>query len=277
MSSHSKRLSRSWDPLNLPRLKLHCSHKPKGRIDKSLKFPTIRELKKTAPIWFGFFLPGWCRMTNLAWCQVVRKTQVPETRESFKTWTNDWRKSSLKVFFLSLSFSCFSLFLFLLLFLETNNNFCCDENLWHKVLDGGDYPPAPSTPPEPAPPDPRDPRSNTDRRLMQLESVAGFRRLMKASTMPAAASGSHTSLEDITCKKQSLQSGKPPLPPNPHFTVLKNFSRKLCCCLRHSFTNDLVFYVASSLYGLLPAVALQGKSMRRNFSKQTSPVYNPPK
>jgi len=69
----------------------------------------------------------------------------------------------------------------------------------------GDYPPAPSTPPEPAPPDPRDPRSNTDRRLMLqqgLDSGAGFRRLMKASTMPAA--GSHTSLEDMTCKILAL-------------------------------------------------------------------------
>ena len=78
-----------------------------------------------------------------------------------------------------------------------------------KVMEG-DYPPAPSTPPEPAPPDPslstasRDPRSN-DRRLMLqqgLEGVPGLRRLVKASTMPAG--GSHTSLEDITCKNDPL-------------------------------------------------------------------------
>ena len=69
----------------------------------------------------------------------------------------------------------------------------------------GDYPPAPSTPPEPAPPDPRDPRSNTDRRLMLQQGLdsgaAGFRRLMKASTMPVAAAGSHTSLEELTGKE----------------------------------------------------------------------------
>lgn len=90
----------------------------------------------------------------------------------------------------------------------------------------------PSTPPEPAPPDPslgnsvRDPRSAAvaqpsvgsmvsssssaskqqrilnrfDNSTSSLES-SGYRRLVKASTMPA---GSHTSLEDITCTENDI-------------------------------------------------------------------------
>jgi hypothetical protein len=100
------------------------------------------------------------------------------------------------------SLSLFSTFSPLAIFFQTPVKF-----FRQKVLEA-DYPPAPSTPPEPAPPDPslstaaRDPRSNDRRFLLQqgLEGVSGFRRLMKASTMPTAG-GSHTSLEDITCKK----------------------------------------------------------------------------
>ena len=118
-------------------------------------------------------------------------------------------------FLFFLSFLSLSFFLFCLLAMQLSYlyspirtfSFGFVELFCPKKVMEGDYPPAPSTPPEPAPPDPslstasRDPRSN-DRRLMLqqgLEGVPGLRRLVKASTMPAG--GSHTSLEDITCKK----------------------------------------------------------------------------
>lgn len=157
------------------------------------------------------------RYQNILWTQ----GDVPKTDEYIYAWIINWRNASLTVIFLSFSFFSYSLFLSLLLNLGTKQQhqlLCPIFDI--KVLDGGDYPPAPSTPPEPAPPDPRDPRSNPDRRLMQLESVAGFRRLMKASTMPAATSGSHTSLEDITCKRVFYLDTHP-------ISVLKNFSWKL--------------------------------------------------
>jgi hypothetical protein len=89
-----------------------------------------------------------------------------------------------------------------------------------------DYPPAPSTPPEPAPPDPslstaaRDPRSNDRRFMIQqgLDAVPGLRRLVKASTMPTG--GSHTSLEDITCKNvPSILPSLATPPQNKHSSI----------------------------------------------------------
>ena len=56
-----------------------------------------------------------------------------------------------------------------------------------------------STPPEPAPPDPA--LAHLRMQGLELTGEAHYRRLVKASTMPG---GSHTSLEDITCRVPSL-------------------------------------------------------------------------
>ena len=56
-----------------------------------------------------------------------------------------------------------------------------------------------STPPEPAPPDPA--LAHLRMQSLELTGEAHYRRLVKASTMPG---GSHTSLEDITCRVPSL-------------------------------------------------------------------------
>ena len=232
ISSHSKRLSRSWDPLNLPRLKLHCSHKPKGRIDKSLKFPTIRELKKTAPIWFGFFLPGWCRMTNLAWCQVVRKAQVPETRESFKAWSNDWLKSSLKVFSFFLSLFLVSLF--------SSFSSCSSKPtttyVVTKIYDIKFWTGAIT------------PRRRRRRRSPPLQTRGTRVRIPTAAWCSSRAwPASGVSWKRRPCRRRPAEVTRAlrtshvknkvfspanlHYPHTPHFTVLKNFSRKLCCCL----------------------------------------------
>ena len=63
-----------------------------------------------------------------------------------------------------------------------------------------------STPPEPAPPDPA--LAHLRIQSLELTGEAHYRRLVKASTMPG---GSHTSLEDISCRVPSI-SWKLPFP-----------------------------------------------------------------
>ena len=58
-----------------------------------------------------------------------------------------------------------------------------------------------STPPEPAPPDPA--LAHLRMQSLELTGEAHYRRLVKASTMPG---GSHTSLEDITCRAPPLHT-----------------------------------------------------------------------
>ena len=115
-------------------------------------------------------------------------------------------------------------FLWFLVFLAFSK--LTNATLYTGMERDGIYPPAPSTPPEPAPPDPSlgnsmsDPRSamgsnagprsladSSSSHFLQLQnsstSSKGQQRLVKASTMPAT--GSHPSLEDMTCRKWNFR------------------------------------------------------------------------